>query len=258
MKITILGSGSAYGIPMMFNAWGKANPNNPKNRRSRASILIEDKGKSILIDAGPDLRNQINDNNIKNIDSVFITHCHYDHVAGIPELPRATKTLEHSIDIYATSGTISELKKSYGYLFDEKAEAEPESKSINWKTLPDKGKFTASGLEFETMLFPHHSIFSSAFRYKNFAYLTDWADFSPQWEDFLRDLEVLIVECNNGTEYEDNGHSHLANIIEIKQKVAPKKIILSHISRRIDEESFSKLLPTNCEISYDGMKIELP
>lgn len=133
MKITILGSGSAYGTPTIFNAWGNANSENPLNNRTRASILLEIENQSILIDAGPDFREQINKNKINNIDSVFITHGHYDHIAGVPELPRATKLLNHSIDIYASAETMTELKQSFGYLFKDKAEAEPDSKSLNWK-----------------------------------------------------------------------------------------------------------------------------
>lgn len=257
MKITILGSGSAYGLPMIFNTWGKANPNNPQNRRSRASLLLEEDGKSVLIDAGPDLRYQLNDNNVTNIDSVFITHGHYDHIAGIPELPRATKLLGHGIEIYAALDTMAELKQCYGYLFKEKAEAEPESKSLTWKTLPDSGSFTACGLEFQTLIFPHHHIYSSAFRYKNFAYLTDWQDFAKGCDTFLSHLDLLIVECNNGTEPEANGHSDLYKIQEIQQKYAPKHMVLSHLSARIDSDDFIKKIPEGCELSYDGMVLNV-
>lgn len=257
MKITVLGSGSAYGLPMIFNTWGKANPDNPKNCRSRASLLLEENGKSILVDAGPDLRYQINNNNVTNIDSVFITHCHYDHIAGIPELPRATKLLGHGIEVYAASKTMEELKQSYGYLFKQKAEAEPDSKSLTWNTLPDNGSFVASGLEFKTLIFPHHHIYSSAFRYKNFAYLTDWQDFTEGCETILADLDLLIVECNNGTEPEENGHSDIYKIKEIQKRFSPKHIVLSHISARIDSELFAKAIPQNSELSYDGMVLNV-
>lgn len=257
MKITILGSGSAYGLPMIFNTWGNANPNNPKNRRSRASLLLEENGKSILVDAGPDLRYQLNDNNVTNIDSVFITHGHYDHIAGIPELPRATKLLGHDIEIYAASGTMAELKQCYGYLFKEKTEAEPDSKSLIWKTLPDNGNFTVSGLEFKTLIFPHHHIYSSAFRYKNFAYLTDWQDFAEGCNTFLSNLDLLIVECNNGLEPQANGHSDIYKIREIQERFAPQHIVLSHLSARIDSDKFAENIPQNSELAYDGMELSI-
>ena len=255
MKITILGSGSAYGLPMIFNTWGKANPANPKNRRTRASLFLEENGKSILIDAGPEVRLQINDNNITNIDAVFITHAHYDHIGGIPELPRASKVLEHGIDIYATELTIRGLRENFGYLFDK--EAEPESEGIHFKTLPNEGKFTVEGLEFETLQFPHHHIFSSAFRYKNFAYVTDWQALPSGADEFLKNLDLLIIECNNGDAPEENGHGDLNKINEIKEKYHPKHIVLSHLSRRVDADETAKLLPENCELSYDGMQLNI-
>jgi phosphoribosyl 1,2-cyclic phosphate phosphodiesterase len=257
MKITILGSGSAYGVPMAFNVWGAAHPNNPKNKRSRASLLIEDKGKAILVDAGPDFRYLINDNNVANIDAVFITHGHYDHIAGIPELPRATKTLEHGITVFATAETMAELKQSYGYLFKDKADAEPDSKSVTWQVLPDAGEFVAEGLSFKTILFQHHHIHSSAFRYQNFAYVTDWQALPDNCGEFLSGLELLVIECNNADKPEENGHSDIFKVQEVIEKFQPKRVVLSHISRRMDADDFSKKLPNSVELSYDGMVLTL-
>lgn len=257
MKITILGSGSAYGVPMMFNTWGNADSLNPKNNRTRASILIEAEGKSILVDCGPDFREQINKNNVKNIDAVLMTHGHYDHIAGIPELPRAAKLLGHSIDVYAATGTMAELKNSFGYLFKDKAEAEPDSKSINWKLLPDFGDFSVSGLNLITCQLPHHSMMSSAFRYQNFAYVTDWQKMPANVMAKLQDLDLLILECNNGTEPADNGHSDLFKVKEVLAKINPKKTILTHLSVRVDHETFLASLPKNCLLAYDGMEIEI-
>ena len=257
MKITILGSGSAYGTPMIFNTWGKADANIFENKRTRASLLIEEQGHSLLVDAGPDLRNQINDNNIKNIDSVWITHGHYDHIAGIPELPRATKLLGHGIDIYSSKETSDELKQCYGYLYKDKAEAEPDSKSLRWHILPDNGEVKIGTLKFATVLFPHHHIHSSALRYENFAYITDWQAIPEDIGCFLNDLDLLIVECNNGTEPEANGHSDIFKIRELRERYNPKEIILSHLSTRIDYQNFQKEIPENCKLAYDGMQIYL-
>ncbi|MCM1324031.1 MAG: MBL fold metallo-hydrolase [Acetobacter sp.] len=257
MKITILGSGAAYGVPMIFNTWGNAEKTNPKNNRTRASILLEIKGKNILIDAGPDFREQINKNNIKNIDSVFITHGHYDHIGGVPELPRATKLLGHSINVYAASETMTELKNSYGYLFKAVTAAEPDSKSLNWKLLPNEGKFTAEGLEFKTFQLPHHFMHSSAFRYQNVAYVTDWQQMPETVKDQLRNLDLLILECNNGTEPADNGHSDLFKVKEVLAEINPRQTVLTHLSIRVDYETLSQKLPENCILAYDGMHIEI-
>lgn len=257
MKITILGSGSAFGVPMVFNSWGKTNPNNPKNTRTRASIFLDIDGYNVLIDAGPELRTQINKNNIKNIDSVFVTHGHYDHIGGIPELPRATKILGHSIKVYGSKETLAELKRSYGYLFNEKADAEPDSQSIQWKEIPDLGDFEVDKLNFITFQVPHHKLHPSAFRYKNFAYVTDWETMPKEAFDKLQNLDLLIIECNDGLTQESKGHAYLDKVKQITSAINPKKVVLTHLSWRIDYDEFKQYLPSNFELAFDGMEINL-
>ena len=258
MKITLLGSGSAYGIPNIFNQWGNADPLNPQNQRTRASVFLEDNGKSILIDAGPEVRMQINRADIKNIDSVLLTHCHYDHVGGIPELPRAGKLLGHTIELFAAAGTMTNLKKSYDFLFLDEDNSEPEKKYIHWNLLPDSGTFMATGLAFETLLFNHHDIYSSGFKYKHFAYVTDWQSIPANSSHFFSNLDLLIIECNNGIKTaEPNGHSDITQINVINEKFRPQNIILSHLSTRIDDIALRKALPQNCQLAYDGLAINL-
>lgn len=257
MKITLLGSGSAFGSPMIFNDWRLANPHNPKNNRTRASVLLEDAGKAILIDAGPDMRTQINQNQVKNIDAVFLTHGHYDHIAGVPELPRAAKILGHGIDVFASIETLAEVKNSFGYLFKERADAEPDSSKVNWQILPDNGCFEAVGLEFEAMQFPHHRLQSSGFRYKNFAYVTDWQEMPAASAAKLHNLDVLFIECNNGIYAEDNGHSDLQKVKTVLAELAPKQVVLTHLSGRVDYDDFSRQLPSGCQAGFDGLTVSI-
>ena len=257
MKITILGSGSAYGVPMIFNTYGKASPANPKNIRTRPSIFLEIEGKNILIDASPELRLQINQNNIKNIDYVFLTHGHYDHIGGIPELPRASKILNHPISVYASTETMEELKKTYHYLFNPHAEAEPDSQNIIWNTIPNVGNFKVDDLEFFTFQVPHHNLHPSSFRYKNFAYITDWEYLSGDSLKNLFGLELLIIECNNGLEEEQNGHGNIHQIKELCQQISPKQVILTHLSTRVDYDELSHHLLDDIKLAYDGLVLEI-
>lgn len=254
MKITVLGSGSAYGTPMAFNYWGQANPENPRNRRMRASVLLEDEGKRILIDAGPDFRNQINQFSISDIDAVFLTHGHYDHIAGVPELPRASKLLRHKIKIYASEETMAEIKTAYGYLFSG---GEAESVGLSWELLPDNGKVDICDLPFGVFQVPHHHLMSSGFRYKNFVYITDWQGLSDEAASVINGANLLLAECNNGFSPESNGHSSWPEIEKRLKNLKIGQIVLGHLSARVDYDIFKSRLPESVVPAYDGMVLEL-
>ena len=254
MKITILGSGSAYGCPMCFNQWNSANPDNPKNERTRASVLFEVQGKSFLVDVGPEFRLQINRNNVKNIDAVLLTHGHYDHIGGVPELPRASKILNHALPVWASRETMDELQRSYSYLFSG---GEHEGAGLRWHILPDLGEVDICGVTFETFTVPHHQLHCSAFRIGDVAYVTDWEALSAEAVERLHGLKMLLIECNNGLQEADNGHSHIARVQEYTNILQPEQVVLTHLSPRVDYETVSALLPANWRLAYDGMVLDI-
>lgn len=254
MKITILGAGSAYGCPMCFNSWGKSSPQDKRNIRSRASILIETGERRFIIDAGPDFRSQVNQHNVPDVDAIFLTHGHYDHIAGVPELPRASKLLKHPVEVWASHETMAELKNCYGYLF--KGE-EPESVGLCWKSLPDLGEFESFSQVFKTFQVPHHHWHSSAFRCGDFAYVTDWEELPQTALSVLKGVKLLLIECNNGLYPEKNGHSDLFKVKQYMELLKPERVVLTHLSARVDYEETSKELPSGYELAYDGMILDV-
>ena len=254
MKVVILGCGSAYGAPQSFNQWRRMNPNDKRNQRSRSSIYLEEAGKKFIVDTGPEFRLQVNENNIDDVDAVFITHGHYDHTAGFPELTRASGNLEHKISVWFSEETEKSLRENYRFIFEGK---EPESVGLCFHRLPCCGEFEAEGVVFQTFQVKHHHWHCSAFRCKNFAYVTDWEQIPPEGMSILSGVETLLIECNNGLYPEKNGHSDLEKVKQIAAQIKPKRVILTHLSARVDFEETQKELPKNFELACDGMILNI-
>ena len=252
MKVTVLGSGSAYGCPMVFNSWRNADPSDERNRRSRPSVCLEVAGKTLIIDVGPDFREQINRNRITNIDAVLLTHPHYDHISSLPELIRASALLGHNIPIFANAETMADLRVSYAFMFrvDEGA-------ILSWHEIPDIGEFAAAGVKLRTFQVPHHHWHCSAFRCGDFAYLTDWESISPQGLQSLHGVKTLLVECNNGLYPEHNGHSDLEAVKRLAAQITPQRVVLTHLSARVDYAETAAHLPTGFELAYDGLVLDI-
>ena len=123
MKITVLGCGGSGGVPLIGNDWGLCNPANPKNRRLRASILVEEGGDSLLIDAGPDLRQQLLNENVQKLSAVLFTHAHGDHTHGIDDLRSVNWLMKTPVNIYGDTNTMQELIHRFEYIFKATPEA---------------------------------------------------------------------------------------------------------------------------------------
>lgn len=255
MKITILGSGSAYGVPTCFNNWGNVqNRQDPHNRRSRFSFLLEDSGKSILIDIGPEFRLQVNENNISDINAVYLTHAHYDHIAGLPELIRACALLGHHITVYASMETLAELRKNYAFMFNGYKEAGKDG--LIWREIK-AGKNSIEGMDWNCFELPHNHIHSWGFRYKDFAVVTDYDTLSEEIRSQLKNLRLLLLECNNGLEQLKNGHSNWPQIKPWLDELRPQWTLLTHLSAKINEAELKTLLPPDVELAYDGWMMEV-
>ncbi len=257
MRITILGSGSAYGTPNVFNAWGGIkNKDNKKNIRTRASSFIELDGKSILVDLTPEFRSQINDNNITNIDAVFLTHGHYDHICAVPELWRAAHILQKQIHVFCHQSTYDEIKTCFPYFF--KDSKEKGAGGAVWNVFCDNETFEFEGLQWQTFQVKHGRLTTSVFRHKDIAIVMDLEMLAIDQKQKLKDLELLIVECNNGLKPLSNGHTDWHQISNWLKEIKPKQTILTHISNQVDHDELSQALPDNVAVAYDGMIINLP
>lgn len=246
MKVTILGCGSSLGVPALKYGWGVCDPKNPKNRRTRSSIIIEEAETVLLVDASPDLREQLLRFGNQDIDAILFTHAHFDHTNGINELRPLYLNMNKSLDIFATADTLAELYRNFSYLFERNShdiyDSYLRANEISF------GKFSVkniSGVCFEQ---DHGFSKSLGFRVGNFAYCTDVTGFS----DFsvLENLDIWIVDCLNNDEKRPT-HANLELVLRWVDKLRPKKTYLTHMDTSMDYDSLIKSLPPNVEPAYD-------
>ncbi len=247
MHVTILGCGSSDGVPQIGCKCTVCNSTNPKNNRTRASILLEIDKFKILIDAGPDIRLQALREQIITIDAVLITHAHFDHIGGIGDLRaimfnRGIK----AIPMFADNATNKLVKNTFGYAFPGILESnaffgEFSLLSPNITVIPFKQK--------------HGKFFSYGFRIGDFAYSTDVNELDENAYRALEGVKVWIIDC---LEYHTSPtHFCLDDTIREIYKINPAEAIITHMGHNIDYELLSSILPSNIRLAYDGMKINL-
>jgi len=256
MKITVLGCGTSVGVPTLgILGWGKCNPDNPKNRRQRSSVLIQDKGINILIDAGPDVRNQLLNAKVDKIDAVLITHTHSDHIAGLPELRPFYFADRKNIPIYGNFESLNEINSMFDFLFEKK------STSPSYFTPPmtlneiKDGKINFFNFDLDIFIQHHGNIDTLGFKFNDkFAYSTDVVEMPDKNFQLLKNLDLWIVEGLRDEPHE--AHAHFDLTFQWISRVKPKKSILTHLAH-VDYDYIMSICPKNVYPGYDGMVFEL-
>jgi phosphoribosyl 1,2-cyclic phosphate phosphodiesterase len=260
MKVTILGCGSAYGVPYVGNGWGDCDPQNPRNRRSTSSILIEQEGTKLLVDMGPEYREQSSRHGITDVDGVFFTHPHADHIAGIYNLPMMmTHYQDRDLPLLADSFTRANIERSYWFMFDPSVKIE--YFGLGRPFWHDIKAYEPAQLGNMTLLpFPqvHGRMMSMGLRIGDFAYSTDVSEFPKKSFEALRGVETWIVECNNEYDRGSKSHAYLEKIYAWARELQPKRVILTHLEYTMDYDTISSKLPEGFELAYDGMELDIP
>jgi phosphoribosyl 1,2-cyclic phosphate phosphodiesterase len=256
MKITVLGCGSSGGLPLIGNDWGKCDPQNPKNRRTRASILIEDKDTTLLIDTSPDMREQLLRENVQKIDAVLYTHAHADHCHGIDDLRSMNWRMQKPIDIYADVHTLDKLTHRFDYIFKQRGEGDTYYKpSLNPHILHPYETIHFGKLGVLPFEQDHTYQTTLGFRVGNFAYTTDAKALNEQAFQALTDIDVWIVDCVSRKPHPT--HSHLEQTLAWIDRVKPKIAYLTHMGQGLDYQTLCNELPESIRPAYDGLRIEL-
>jgi phosphoribosyl 1,2-cyclic phosphate phosphodiesterase len=254
LNITVLGSGTSQGVPVIACNCKVCTSNNPKDKRLRCSILISYKGENYVIDSGPDFRYQMLRENVQTLRAVLFTHEHKDHVSGLDDVRAFNFKEDRDMQVYCSKRVEVALKREFHYVFDE--DKYPGVPLIHLNTIQNE-KFTLpGGLEVQPIEVMHYKMPVMAYRIKDFAYITDAKTISESEREKLKGVKVLIV---NALRIQAHiSHFNLNEALQLIEEVKPEKAYLTHISHLFGtHEEIQTLCPPNVYPAFDGLKIAL-
>ncbi|MCB1418483.1 MAG: MBL fold metallo-hydrolase [Notoacmeibacter sp.] len=261
LRLTILGCGSSPGVPRISGDWGNCDPTNPKNRRLRASALVERISQTgvtrVVIDTGPDFRQQMISADVSTLDAAVYTHPHADHIHGIDDLRGFVITQRRIMNIWADRPTLDRLNEAFGYCF-----ATPPGSSyppiLRAHEIAHREAFTIEGeggpLTFEPLPQVHGDIHSLAFRIGRMAYCSDVSAFPDATLRRLEGLDLLVIDALQYRRHPS--HFSLAEALEMIDQLKPSRAVLTHMHTPLDYNTVMAETPAHVEPAHDGMVLE--
>jgi len=253
MKLKFLGTGTSQGVPFIGCNHPVCISQNPKDKRSRSSVLITtDEEKKILIDCGPDFREQMLSNKESLVNAVLLTHEHNDHVIGLDDLRPIIFSNKKDMPIYCRKRTGIEVKNRFPYAFSKNKY--PGAPSFDMNFIENK-PFEILNTKITPIEVIHYKIKIFGYKIKNTAYITDAGEFPEIEKEKLKDLSCLIINCLRLDEPHP-AHLILPQVRELVRELKPKKTLLTHMSHRIGfHDETNESLPENIQLAYDGLEI---
>ncbi len=259
LKFTILGCGSSMGVPRVALGWGDCDPNNPKNRRRRCSLLVErndaqGRRTRVLVDCSPDLRMQLLDAEVDWLDGVVITHEHADHTHGFDDLRPLFVRRRRRVDVYLDEATSQAMHARFGYCFMTPPGSEYPPIVSEHRLMPGRAVAIAGEggpIEVLPVLQEHGDIPSLGFRFGNVAYSADIKALPPASIAAMAGLDVWIVDALRKAPHPS--HFNLDEALAWIARIKPKRAILTNLHSDMDYEALRTSLPPNVEPAYDGM-----
>lgn len=267
-KVTILGCGATYGVPLAGGSWGLCDPANPKNERTRPSILVEQNNRSLMIDIGPDFRLQTSRAKVIP-DAILITHGHWDHIAGIGELPYyMEEVLKRDLNVYADERCLHFIRGMFPYLFfnEETKDSisivgfgEKKQYRIVWHRIRAFEAFEVNGIKVLPFLQNHGGSDSLGIRINSVVYSPDVKSFPEESWRFLTGIDAWILDCDYWKESESHGDPE--TVLKHVDQFKPKQVFLTHMDEKMDysvlkawfaDRGYRQIVP-----AHDGLKIDL-
>jgi phosphoribosyl 1,2-cyclic phosphate phosphodiesterase len=253
VKLVVLGSGTSTGVPRIGNDWGECDPNEPKNRRSRVSILVEsDEGARLLIDTSTDLRQQLLDNHIDKVDAVFWTHDHADHCHGIDDLRPMRFNRNAPLPGFASEPTARSLRQRFSYVFSGRYGYPTIVKLETLELVRIHAGFAIDSVEM-----PHGPTASTGFRFetdgKSIGYATDFSEITNEMIALFTEVDILVTDCLRREPHPT--HASLAIALDLSERSRARTTVLTHLDKSMDYATLSAEVPPGVLVGYDGMEL---
>ena len=252
LRITFLGTGTSHGVPVVGCSCRVCISTDPKDKRLRTSIHLEANGKSIVIDTGPDFRQQMLRHQVKRLDAVVYTHEHKDHTGGLDDVRGFNLFQDSPIPLYARTPVLDRLRQEYGYIFNEDYPSLPQ---ITLQPIT-KQPFEILGIPFVPIEVQHYQLSVLGFRINNFTYITDAKVIEPAEKKKMYGTHTLVL---NAIHYEQNvAHFTIEEALALVEEIQPVRTYFVHMSHQVGLHcEVEKTLPPGVSLAHDGLVIEL-
>jgi phosphoribosyl 1,2-cyclic phosphate phosphodiesterase len=253
MKITLLGTGTSQGVPIIGCKCAICQSTDARDKRLRSSVMIETAGLTLVIDSGPDFRQQMLRANVSHLDALLFTHEHKDHIAGLDDIRGFNFIQGEAIDVYASESVQTAIRREFPYIFaDHKYPGVPE---INLLGL-DKNAFTIKGLPIQPVEVMHLHLPVLGFRIGDFSYITDANFISAEEKEKIKGSKILVLNALRREKHVS--HYNLEEAIELVAELKPEAAYFTHISHQLGlHEAVSLELPPNVHLAYDELVLHL-
>ena len=258
MKIRFLGTGTSFGIPVVGCRCDVCTSDDPRDARTRHGLLIESEGRRLLVDTPPELRLQLVEAGVRQLDAVWLTHPHADHVHGIDDLRIFTLRSGDALEVRVAEEYVEELRERFAYIWRRDADPEPGTTVPDLTLTPfsDREPVRAAGLELVPVAFPHGPWRSYGFRVGDLAVVVDAKSIPEDALDLLGGVEVLVV---NALWHGDPHPSHfnVEEAVDAARALGARRTYLTHLTHRLRHAELAERLPDGVAPAHDGLEVTL-
>jgi phosphoribosyl 1,2-cyclic phosphate phosphodiesterase len=252
LRLTVLGSGTSMGVPTLACHCEVCRSSDPRDQRTRPSVLLSYNGHNVVIDTTPDFRQQALRENIDHLDAILYTHAHADHILGLDDIRPFNQKQKSAVSVYASEETLAILRRTFAYIFEPQS-AESSVPQVELHSLD--GEFELFGARIIPVPAQHGPLTVHGFRIGSVAYLTDFSSVPESSKALLRNLDHLILDALRYTPHPM--HSTVDQSLALVGELAPQHAWFTHICHDLGHEATNAKLPVNVRLAFDGLQFEV-